>query len=163
LGTVPGGANLHLYVFSGKRGNQKNTSYKRVDTWEDWDPDPKKPAYTKKFMDHLDEYEPDGETPLVETVLAAREKLAASNGAKVRVVLTDGGDSTYKGNIREALKEAFRDPDVRLYIVGFQITGKWSTPAEANGYKQVKLAVDKDLPNAKFELAQDREQLAERL
>src|SRR5262249_10523989 len=63
-------------------------------------------------------------TPLVETMVEAKNKAFREDfkGFKTLVVLTDGGDSEFKGDIPSYLREQFKDSGVLINFIGFQLT-----------------------------------------
>ncbi len=76
------------------------------------------------------ELEPWNESPIVQAILAAKDDVAKSKGAKSIVVLTDGYDNRFAKegkpakSIATTLREAFQDTGIVVNVVGFKFVSK---------------------------------------
>ena len=135
LKDLPGGTIVGLYVFGAVPADRKDVpaeqTIKTVQPPTHW-----APSMTDALMQKIrhPSIVPWSESPIVRTILAARDDLLAINapGFKTIVVVTDGDDNRFAEDkiknprgkdVPTALKEAFQDSDIQLNIVGFRPAG----------------------------------------
>src|SRR5262249_24304173 len=83
------------------------------------------PGQLPALMKELQKLEPWNETPLISTMVRAKGDFPKNfDGFKTLVVLTDGGDSEFRGDIPSYLLEQFKDTGILINFVGFQLTPK---------------------------------------
>jgi hypothetical protein len=133
LAALPRGTTVSVWVFgqavgAGKTVSNAEDTIARILEPTAWNPENAEqlPALIKKVR----ELEPWNESPIVQSILAAKDDLAKAKGYKSIVVLTDGYDNRYgKGeksgkSIATTLREAFQDSSIVVNVVGFKFATK---------------------------------------
>jgi hypothetical protein len=157
LRDLPRGVRVSLHVFGAKECKEYKKYGGIALVWppRPWDDDR---AVVKRRLAELDELTPRSYTPLIRTLLMARDRLpthADFKGRRSIVVMTDGGDSTFyrkddpdadlkdRGKlrtIRQLLVKEFSGAykDVQLNVVGFDIKDNdLETPAERKAFVEL--------------------------
>ena len=133
LGALPRGTTVSLWVFGQAVGASKTVTnaeetITRLLEPTAWNPEDTEqlPALMKKVRD----LEPWNESPIVQTILAAKDDVAKGKGAKTIVVLTDGYDNRFGKDSKPAksiattLHDAFQDSGITVNVVGFKFVSK---------------------------------------
>jgi hypothetical protein len=106
LGKVPKGTRLSLWAYGMRTGPENSGPEKRavirqIQAPVIWDPE-KDPNQRRNLIAEVTKLEPMNWTPLVQTMLRAKEELAPHVGMKTLVVLTDGYDNLFEPELDEA-------------------------------------------------------------
>jgi hypothetical protein len=133
LAALPRGTTVSLWVFGHAVGASKTVAnaedtITRLLEPTAWNPEDAKqlPALVKKIR----ELEPWNESPIVQTMLMAKDDLAKAKGNKTLIVLTDGYDNRFgkdkktDKSIATTLREAFQDSGITVNVVGFKFESK---------------------------------------
>jgi len=138
LKKLPKGTTISLWVFgqaigAGKVADRPEDTITRIQEPVAWDPTDTNQL--RRLMDRIryPALEPWNESPIVRTMLRAKEDLKNATGFKTMVVLTDGMDNRFAGDreynpqgrsIQAVLREQFQDSGIVLTVVGFKIVNK---------------------------------------
>ena len=133
LAALPRGTTVSLWVFgqaagAGKSVTNAEDTIARLLEPTAWNPEDAEqlPALMKKVR----ELEPWNESPIVQTMLMAKDDLAKAKGNKTLIVLTDGYDNRFgKGSkpaksIETTLRDAFQDSGIVVNVVGFKFDSR---------------------------------------
>jgi hypothetical protein len=147
LKTLPPGVKVGLRVFSHKGSGEKDVP---IWTPKTWDVDDLKRVDER--VDDLRNLVPAHRTPLVDSMINAKKDFTAGfSGTQVLLVLTDGGDNFYKPDAMEGkLRQAFKDSNIHLNVVGFESSGMPETErANAERLPKVVTELSGDYQDAK--------------
>jgi hypothetical protein len=129
------GTRVSLWVFGQNRGNEPaadaEKSIEQLQKPITWDPT-SDPVQRRRLIAQVEALQPWNETPLVRTMLRAKnEDLAlAPPGYKTLLVITDGIDNRFahdaeynkaKKSIPEVLREQFFDAGIEIHLIGFDL------------------------------------------
>ncbi|MFQ3649816.1 MAG: vWA domain-containing protein [Gemmataceae bacterium] len=132
LATVPRGTRLSLWTFgqdTGRREAAEDTIRRAVDPVR-WN------GTTEQIdavMSQVEGLRPWNESPIVRTMLRAKSDLLQAEGTRTLIVLTDGMDNRItqdkqfnpdKLPVPELLQAQFKDSQIGVYVVGFEISQK---------------------------------------
>ncbi|MGE3809515.1 MAG: hypothetical protein AB7K24_33035, partial [Gemmataceae bacterium] len=135
LARVPKGTTVSLWVFGQALGTEKTTNtpedtIRRIQAPVVWDPD--NASQVDGLMKRV-EYpalEPWNESPIVATMLQAKNDLEGAPGFKTLLVITDGMDNRFENDRRlnpkgltipVALRQAFGNSGIMINVVGFKV------------------------------------------
>jgi hypothetical protein len=132
LARVPRGVAVSLWVFGQREGGggTAEDTIQRVQEPVTWR---QQAAQLDDVMSRVEGLTPWNETPLIRTMLRAKDDLTRAEGFRKMVVITDGADNRFandsvynpgKESIPDVLKKRFRDSRIAIHVVGFQIAGK---------------------------------------
>jgi hypothetical protein len=171
LAALPRGTTISLWVFGQAVEGQKTVAnaedtIRRLIEPTAWNPEDSEqlPALLKKIR----ELEPWNESPIVQTIIAAKGDLAKAKGFKSIVVLTDGYDNRFersikgekpKKSIATALQEEFQDSGIVVNVVGF----KFPTKEEEDRARQQFQVLEKLTPPGRFYATNEAGKLAAEL
>jgi hypothetical protein len=169
LRQLPRGTTLSLWTFGEAMGRERTVAeaertIRQVRAPARWDPDD--PAHLQGLMAKLDypALIPWNESPIVRTLLMAKEDLRTATGFKTILVLTDGMDNRFEKDrqwnpqgksVPAALRDAFRDSDVQVNIIGFRV----QTPEEEKAREQFEVIEHFPVPG-RFYLVRQEPELA---
>ena len=134
LGDLPAGTIVGLYSFGAAPPDRKEVpaeeTIQTVQPLTPWEP-----SLLNDWMGRIryPSIVPWSESPIVRTILSAREDLLSLNvpGLKTIIVITDGDDNRFTEDrvknpqakdVPTALKEAFQDTEIQLNVIGFRPT-----------------------------------------
>ena len=134
MSELPPGTIVGLYSFGAAPPDRKEVpaeeTIKTVQPLTPWDP-----SMLNSWMGQIryPSIVPWSESPIVRTILSARDDLMSLNapGLKTIIVITDGDDNRFTEDrvrnpqakdVPTALKEAFRDTEIQLNVIGFRPT-----------------------------------------
>ncbi len=130
-----------------------------------WDP-----AQADEVKENLEKLNPYYSTPLIEAMgRAAKTDLTKAPGLKNLLVLTDGNDNRFKGDISRSLEQSFRDKGIRVTVVYFRSSGlnEQEKKIEEQDVAKAKLNFEKPLerlePPGRFVEARNLGELTARL
>lgn len=164
LKNLPAGVYVSLRVFSDYDDNPKNWS-RPLRKLKKWDPE-----QINEVMDQLEKLIPWQETPLVRAIWRAkREDFKYPSGedfkgARTIVVLTDGADNLFAKDadltdiaptIPDFLEKTFKDSNVALHVVGFEVSDQ-----DRKDQETFIKGINKLGPEASYVDAADTKQLA---
>jgi hypothetical protein len=140
---LPPGVNVGLRVFSHKGKNQESELYWKPKRWEKDDLD-----NLADRVRALRDLVPYHQTPLVRTMIEAKNDFTPGfSGTKLLLVLTDGGDSTYRpgdGRLEEDMRANFpKSAGIQLDVIAFETGGGFPTELEEANAKRMKPIVEK--------------------
>ncbi len=127
----------------------------------DWDPDDS--TAIDALMTRL-EYPaiyPFNESPILRTMILAREDLRNAPGFKSMIVITDGMDNRFqddpdynrqKKDVRTALRDAFSASGIEVNVVGYKVVG----PEEEAAKKQFSVVEDLPVPGRYYDVTDAR-------
>jgi hypothetical protein len=170
---VPDGVKVTLLTFRQGENDRASTILVRWPT-RPWNSDPT--VVKNKFAD-LYELTPRGGTPLARATVEARQCFSKDpmtkkefEGAKTIVILTDGGDNSYKADaealgtkgksMAACLKQYFQNSDIAINVVGVE-TNKLTDEDEKKGLAEYKEAID--AIDGKFFPVENTDKLVEEL
>lgn len=169
LQKLPKGTTVSLWIF-GQAIPPNNTAQRAEDTIRrlqdpiQWDPkDTGQLAALMKKVQYP-ALVPWNESPIVRSMLMAKNDLKNATGFKTLLVLTDGMDNCFKDDkqynpkgldIPTVLRESFQDSGIAVNIIGFKVVNK----EEATARAQFKTIEDLPLPG-KFLTVNDANELA---
>ena len=168
LGQLPRGVTVSLWVFGQAVGSNKTVAkpeetIQQIQAPFTWDPD--NAAQLRDLMAKV-EYpalEPWNESPIVASLVKAREDLRAAKGFKTIVAITDGRDNRFATDrqlnpdgldISAFLTKTFRDSGIVVNIIAFKL----ATPADRQIKDQFKVVEQLPLPGKLIEV-NDAEEL----
>jgi hypothetical protein len=158
LEQLPQGVRLSLWVFShkGSRGRQPEQM---------WPVEPWVAAKLPEKMAKLTGLIPEGDTPLINSMVKAKQDFTDRKVSRTMVVITDGGDSVVPpDSIREILEREFTSANIRIRAIGFELKFP-DTPEgrrEEQGAKKFKDYLD-SLKDKGFFPANNARELVDRL
>jgi len=156
------GTSVSVWVFGQAVGFDKTVKNAEQTITRVQDPivwDPADPSQLQRLMARV-EYpalEPWNESPIVRTMMSARDDLRNVAGFKTMVVLTDGMDNRYeqdrlanprKTPIPVAIREMFASSGIEINIVGYKVVGPEADRARA----QFKVIEQLPIPGNFFEV-----------
>ena len=165
LAKIPQGVKVSLWLFGHKYDERTGeTPMEQILSPEVWDPAQK--AQLQRLMDKLEDQQPSGNTPLVDTMLEALQKdlLRSSGGFRTLLVLTDGQDSKYEKVPNKAaslLQDNFDRHNIFVNVVLFlhnEVVKK-----ERDGARAQLGVIEGFTPAGVLEEASDEAQLAKKL
>ncbi len=129
LGEIPSGTRVSVWMF-GHKTPGANAVLLRVGGFESnverildpvvWNRDD--PTQFKNLMRKVRLQEPSGHTPIMDTMIKAKPDLEGATGFKTMLILTDGEDNMYQGNIPKSLRENFNNSDIFIAMAFFQVS-----------------------------------------
>lgn len=169
LRELPAGTVVSIWVFGQAMGSQKtvddaNRTVRRIQDPIVWNPKDRKQLERVMSAVSYPNLEPWNESPIVRTMLMAKQDLIGAPGFKTLVVLTDGQDNCFANDkqynpngldIPTALRNAFASSGISVNIVGFKVEAK-----EKAGALQQFASVENWSPPGKFVMADDVDALA---
>lgn len=169
LSQVPQGVKVSLWVFGQAMGSAKTVSQAEQTIERILDPEPWSSQQLAKLMAKVKypTIEPWNESPIVRTMLAAKNDLANAQGFKSLVVITDGMDNRFAEDtafnpnhvdIPTKLIEAFGQSGIVVNVVGFKV----ETPEQSEAVRQFSV-VESFFPPGKYLQVNEAGQLAQTL
>ncbi len=169
LSELPAGTVVSIWVFGQAMGSQKtvedaNRTIRRIQDPIVWNPQDRKQLERVMSAVSYPNLEPWNESPIVRTMLMAKQDLEGAPGFKTLVVLTDGQDNCFANDkqynptgldIPTALRNAFASSGISVNIVGFKVEAH-----EKAGALQQFESVQNWSPPGKFVMADDVNALA---
>ena len=126
---IPSGTRVSVWMF-GHKTPGANAVLLRVGGFESnverildpvvWNRDD--PTQFKNLMRKVRLQEPSGHTPIMDTMIRAKPDLEGATGFKTMLILTDGEDNMYQGNIPKSLRENFNNSDIFIAMAFFQVS-----------------------------------------
>ena len=170
LAQVPRGTNISLWTFGQQsaRANQSpEESIRQLQPPIEWDPT--NSDLQQQLMAKLDPHRvrPWNESPIVRTILAAKEDLTTAEGFKTILVITDGMDNRFHQDrvvnpagksIPQALQTALAETGIALNVVAFKVAG-----GEEEKVQQQFSITEQLFPAGKLVYVDDTAALAETL
>jgi hypothetical protein len=167
LQKLPRGTRLSLWTFGEAMGQEKTVAaaertIRQVRKPAPWNPDD--PAELQALMGKLDypALVPWNESPIVRTILMAREDLRTATGFKTILAITDGMDNRFEHDrefnpqgksVPAALLDAFRDSDIQVNVIGFRV----HTPEEAKAREHFEVVEQFPVPGHYYLVKQEPE------
>jgi len=161
LKQMPDGVQVSVWVFGQALGPQKTvrnaeTTIRRMIAPTQWNRQDR--GQIESIMQRLKypNVEPWNESPLIETILAAKQDLQGQSGFKTVLAITDGVDNRFQFSpnnsqnvsVENAIRKSFDKSDVALNIVGFKIEDQEQRRAR----KQFKVIEGLTPPGKYFEV-----------
>ena len=171
LESLPEGIKVSVWVFGQATGAQKTVRHaeetiKRVVEPTVWNSSDAGQLASIMHKISYPNIEPWNESPIIETVLAAKQDLLGEPGFKTVLLLTDGIDNRYlnstnsvAGNsIASVLRRSFDQSDISLNVVGFKV----KSSEQAKARQQFEIVKSFSPPGKYFEV-REATKLAETL
>jgi hypothetical protein len=165
LARVPRGVAVSLWVFGQQEGGTTaEDSIQRIVEPVTWR---REAAQIDEVVGRVEGLTPWFETPLIRTMLRAKDDLTRAEGFRSMVVITDGADNRFasdrtynpkKEPIPDVLKKRFGDARIAVHVVGFQIADKEETEA-----RQHFKVLEELTPRGSFTLVNRLDDLVRRL
>ncbi|MFO0947237.1 MAG: hypothetical protein U1D30_15050 [Planctomycetota bacterium] len=144
LSSLPKGTTVSIWIFGESVGPDKTVqdpgrTIRQVVPPTYWDPTD--PNQYSRVMNQLTypAVEPWNQSPIVRSMVYAKEDLERTPGSKTMVVITDGMDNCFESDaqlnpsrksIPVALTEIFGQSDMEIIVVGFKVEGQEQRKAE---------------------------------
>jgi hypothetical protein len=162
LQQLPRGVTVSLWVFGQAVGSNKTVTpvedtIREIQTPITWNPDDSTQLQELLAKVEYPALEPWNETPLVATLVKAREELRGVKGFKTIVAITDGRDNRFANDrrlnpdgldISAFLTQTFRDSGIVLNLIAFKL----ATPADREIKDQFKVIEELPLPGKLIEV-----------
>ena len=170
LASLPDGISVSIWIFGQALGAQKTvrnaeSTIRRIIEPTIWDSQDSGQLDAIMNTISYPNVEPWNESPIVRTVLAARQDLLGIKGYKSVLLITDGMDNRFGlfrnasgSSVPDALRRAFDQTDIALNVVGFKVEAR-----EANASRAQFQVVESFSPPGKYFVVEDALRLAETL